>query len=294
MGAGVDGLIARRGQAMMNAGRDAAPGRRMCFFQAWPSGALLNSVEGKPMIGTEAGGSSRREFLGSAGKTARRRPWRGWRSRRCMPARATRSSLPWWAAAAAAPAAATNALSTKNGPIKLVAMADVFENRLQDELRRSDGKQRRRQERLGRSASRRIGILRPRLDFSARPTVHRVRRLQGKPMDCLRPGDVVLLAAPCAFRWVHFSHAIDKGLNVFMEKPITVDGPSTRKMLALANRSARKNLKVGVGLMCGQYDAQGPVKQHIRDGQIGEITYLKTYRLVGPRGVYRAETGGRP
>jgi predicted dehydrogenase len=39
------------------------------------------------------------------------------------------------------------------------------------------------------------------------------------------PGDVVILATPPAFRWVHFSYAIEKGLNVFMEKPVSVDGP---------------------------------------------------------------------
>ena len=83
-----------------------------------------------------------------------------------------------------------------------------------------------------------------------------------KTMECLRPGDIVLLTTPFAFRWVHFSHAIDKGLNVFMEKPTTVDGPSTSKMLALAERSVRKNLKVGVGLMCRHCDARKALLEH--------------------------------
>ena len=46
-----------------------------------------------------------------------------------------------------------------------------------------------------------------------------------RAMDCLRPGDVAIFATPPAFRWVHFTYAIEKGLNVFMEKPVTVDGP---------------------------------------------------------------------
>ena len=50
-----------------------------------------------------------------------------------------------------------------------------------------------------------------------------------KAMDCLKPGDVVILATPPAFRWVHFTYAIEKGLNVFMEKPVTVDGPTTQQ-----------------------------------------------------------------
>ena len=42
----------------------------------------------------------------------------------------------------------------------------------------------------------------------------------------LRPGDVAIFATPPAFRWVHFTYAIEKGINVFMEKPVTVDGPT--------------------------------------------------------------------
>src|SRR5215217_1683938 len=68
-------------------------------------------------------------------------------------------------------------------------------------------------------------------------------------MDCLKPGDVVLLTTPPAFRWPMFQYAISKGLNVFMEKPVTVDGPTTRRMLELGSQSTAKNLKVGVGLM---------------------------------------------
>ena len=59
-----------------------------------------------------------------------------------------------------------------------------------------------------------------------------------KAMDCLKPGDVAIFATPPAFRWVHFGYAIEKGLNVFMEKPVTVDGPSTTKMLE-AGRGVR-------------------------------------------------------
>ena len=31
-----------------------------------------------------------------------------------------------------------------------------------------------------------------------------------KAMDCLRPGDVVILATPPAFRWVHFKYAMER------------------------------------------------------------------------------------
>ena len=57
-------------------------------------------------------------------------------------------------------------------------------------------------------------------------------------MDCLKPGDVAIFATPPAFRWVHFTYAIQKGLNVFMEKPVTVDGPTTAQD-AEAGRGSR-------------------------------------------------------
>ena len=70
-----------------------------------------------------------------------------------------------------------------------------------------------------------------------------------KAMDCLKPGDIAIFATPLAFRWVHFAYAIQKGLHVFMEKPLTADGPTSRRMLKLGEEAAAKNLKVGVGLM---------------------------------------------
>jgi predicted dehydrogenase len=111
-----------------------------------------------------------------------------------------------------------------------------------------------------------------------------------KAMDCLKAGDVVVLTAPVAFRWVHFTYAIAKGLNVFMEKPISLDGPTTRRMLQLAEDAAKKNLKVGVGLMCRHCKARWELYDRIKQGQIGELTTLRSYRLVGPVGF----TGPKP
>src|SRR6266540_2829662 len=122
--------------------------------------------------------------------------------------------------------AAENALTVKNGPIKLVAMADVFPQKLSDSHGKLRGK------------------------FASQVDVPEDRKFIGfdgyrKALDCLKPGDIAILATPPAFRWVHLQYAILKGLHVFMEKPVTVDGPSTRKILALAEEADRKNLKVG-------------------------------------------------
>ncbi len=156
--------------------------------------------------------------------------------------------------------AAENALGVKNGPIKLVAMADVFNSKLSD----SHGKLRQK--------------------FAAQVDVPEDRKFIGfdgyrKALDCLKPGDVAIFATPPAFRWVHFSYAIDKGLNVFMEKPVTVDGPTTRRMLKLGELSVQKNLKVGVGLMIRHCRARQELLNRIQAGQIGDIVAMRAYRM---------------
>ena len=161
--------------------------------------------------------------------------------------------------------AAANATAVKNGPVKLVAMADVFDNRLASSY-----------ERLKKACGDKFDV----------STERKFVGFDGyrKAMDCLRPGDVVILATPPAFRWLHFGHAIDKHINVFMEKPTTVDGPSTRKMLKLADESQKKNLKVGVGLMWRHCEARKELVKRIRDGQLGELLMMRTYRMHGPLG----------
>jgi predicted dehydrogenase len=105
-----------------------------------------------------------------------------------------------------------------------------------------------------------------------------------KAIDVLRPNDVVILGTPPAFRWPQFAYAVEKGVNVFMEKPVTVDGPTSRKMFELGEQSVKKNLKVGVGLMCRHCEARGEMFRRIKDGAIGDITLLRAYRLAGPTG----------
>jgi predicted dehydrogenase len=53
-------------------------------------------------------------------------------------------------------------------------------------------------------------------------------------------------------------------------------------MLALNKRALEKNLKVAVGLMCRHCKARKELLQRIRDGEIGEITMLRAYRMAGP------------
>ena len=165
--------------------------------------------------------------------------------------------------------AAHNALSVKRGPMKLVAMADVFQHRLD----RSFGS-------LSEAHGDKVDV----------PEERRYLGFDGykHAMDQLRPGDVVILTTPPAFRWVHFTYAIEKGLNVFMEKPVTVDGPSSRRMLALGEQAQAKGLKVAVGLMSRHSRALQELHERIRGGELGEIITGRGYRMHGPAAFFRS------
>jgi predicted dehydrogenase len=85
---------------------------------------------------------------------------------------------------------------------------------------------------------------------------------------------------------VHFSYAIKKGLNVFMEKPVTVDGPTSKRMFQLGEEATRKNLKVGVGLMSRHSRALAELAKRVQDGELGEIILERGYRMHGPVGFF--------
>ncbi|NBA88517.1 Gfo/Idh/MocA family oxidoreductase [Emticicia sp. CRIBPO] len=75
--------------------------------------------------------------------------------------------------------------------------------------------------------------------------------------------DVVILTTPPGFRPIHFEEAVRQGKHVFMEKPVATDAPGIRRVLAAAEESKKKNLKVVVGL-----------QRHY------QTSYLETYKRV--------------
>ena len=159
--------------------------------------------------------------------------------------------------------AVADAFAAKGGPVQLVAMADLFEHRLLSSHKHlTEG-------------------------YGAKVNVPREQRFVGfdaykKAIDCLNPGDVVLLTTHAAFRPLHFEYAVAKGVNVFMEKSFATDAPAVRRLLKAAQESERKNLKVGVGFMWRHSPARQETIKRIHDGAIGDVHTLRIYRVHGP------------
>jgi len=214
--------------------------------------------------------SSRREFIKTTGRLAAASALAGVALPRVHAAGSDLIQVALVGCGGRGTGAAGQALSTTSGPMKLIAMVDVFDSRLSssyDNLKQAHG------------------------DKVDVPAERKFIGFDGyqKAMDCLKPGDVVILTTPPAFRWVHFTYAIQKNLNVFMEKPVTVDGPTSVKMFKLGEESVKKNLKVGVGLMCRHCHARRELHDRIKDGQIGDILLLRAYRMHGPAAFFCSE-----
>jgi predicted dehydrogenase len=153
-----------------------------------------------------------------------------------------------------------DALSSQTGPTKLVAMADIFEDRLT---------------RSYKALSEQFG---PRIDVPPE------RRFLGfdayrRAIDCLRPGDVMIQATHAVFRPTHLEYAIGKGVNVFMEKSFAPDPGGTQQILRLGEAAAKKNLKIGCGLMCRHSSARQALIEKISQGALGEIQLVRAYRM---------------
>jgi myo-inositol 2-dehydrogenase/D-chiro-inositol 1-dehydrogenase len=93
--------------------------------------------------------------------------------------------------------------------------------------------------------------------------------------------DVVLLCTPPHFRPDQMTAAVNAGKHVFCEKPVAVDAPGVRKVLAAAKAAKEKNLSVVAGF-CFRYDnSKRECFSRVIDGQIGEINTVYNSRFAG-------------
>jgi predicted dehydrogenase len=151
--------------------------------------------------------------------------------------------------------AAEQALST-SGPVKLVAVADAFEDKAKGAVNA-----------LKNEHKDKVDVTDEKI-FSGFDAYKKV----------IDAGvDLVILATPPGFRPMHFEYAVKQGRNIFMEKPVAVDAPGVRQVLAAAEEAKKKNLKVGVGLQRHHQGAYVETVKRIQDGALGDLILLRVY-----------------
>jgi predicted dehydrogenase len=141
-------------------------------------------------------------------------------------------------------------------PIKLVAMADAFEDRLE-------------------------GSYKPIIEKYGKDKVDvpQERRFVGFDAykKAIAEADVVILASPPGFRPSHFEEAVRQGKQIFMEKPVATDAAGIRKVLAAAEVAKAKKLNVVVGLQRHYQNNYREVMKRIQDGALGDIVGGQVY-----------------
>lgn len=150
--------------------------------------------------------------------------------------------------------AAFQALNTSS-KVKLVAMADAFEDRLTESYKKLSERYK---------------------DAVDVPAERQFVGFEGYK-QAIALADVVLLATPPGFRPMHFEEAVRQSKHIFMEKPVAVDSPGIRRVLAAAEIAKQKKLNVVVGLQRRYQANYRETLQRIQDGAIGDIVGGQVY-----------------
>lgn len=136
--------------------------------------------------------------------------------------------------------------------VRLVAMGDAFEDRLQLSLKTLSETE---------EVAGRIDV----------PEDQRFVGFDAYQKVLATDVDVVLLTTPPHFRPMHLKAAIEAGKHVFAEKPVAVDAPGVHSVLQSCAEAKRRNLSVVSGL-CLRYDGGfRETVSRLHNNAIGEI-----------------------
>ncbi|MBY0586849.1 Gfo/Idh/MocA family oxidoreductase [bacterium] len=140
--------------------------------------------------------------------------------------------------------------------VKILAMADVFADRLKSNL---DSQKTRFPDRVDVPAERQF------IGFDG----------YKKLLEC--DLDYVIFATPPYFRAEQVEAAVQAGKHVFMEKPIGVDPVACKRIMAAGDLAAEKKLTVVTGTQRRHEDCYIEMIKRVRDGALGEILGGQVY-----------------
>ena len=152
--------------------------------------------------------------------------------------------------------AAVQAMNTSGGEVKIVAMADVAQSRIQGAYRTIKDRH-----------NDKVDVPMERM-FAG---LDGYEKLMGT--DC----DLVILATPPGFRPIHFEAAVKAGKHVFMEKPVAADAFGVNQVLKATEEAKKKNLAVAVGLQRRHERKYMETVAKIQDGAIGDLILARAY-----------------
>src|SRR5262249_4643121 len=142
--------------------------------------------------------------------------------------------------------------------VKLVAMGDMFKDKLDDSLTNLKTRQ-------GDEVAKKVAVKAENC-FTGFDAYKKV----------IESGvDVVLLTSPPGFRPIHLKAAIDAGKHVFCEKPMAVDAPGVRSVIETSKKAKEKNLAIVAGFCYRYHNVKRELMKRVHGGDIGKITALQ-------------------
>ncbi len=144
--------------------------------------------------------------------------------------------------------------------IELVAMADLFEDRIAGSLKYL-------------TSRKKLGVDVP--DDKRFIGFDAYKRVLDLDVD------IVLFTTPPGFRPQHVEAAVEAGKHVFMEKPVAVDPVGVRRIIAAGEKAKEKGLAIVAGTQYRHAKQWIDTIAEIHDGRIGEILSGRAYYLTG-------------
>jgi predicted dehydrogenase len=140
--------------------------------------------------------------------------------------------------------------------VKLVAMGDAFDDRLQTSL----------------ATLRKDEKIAGKVDV---PPEHCFVGFDAYRQVLAAGVDVVLLCTPPHFRPLHLKAAVEAGKHIFAEKPVAVDAPGVRSVLATCAEAKKKDLSVVSGLCLRSDNGFRETVKRLHGGAVGEVVTLE-------------------
>jgi predicted dehydrogenase len=140
--------------------------------------------------------------------------------------------------------------------VEIVAMADLFQDRLDDSL-----------ETLRKKLAKNVKVT-PDTCFAGFDAYKKV-------IGC--DVDLVIMAPPPHFRPEHLSAAVEAGRHVFMEKPVAVDPVGVRSIIASSELAEKKGLAIVAGTQRRHQAHYREIIKRIHNGDIGRVVAGQCY-----------------
>lgn len=163
-----------------------------------------------------------------------------------------------------------------DGAVELVAMHDVFQDRIDSSLRKLT------KQKDGSGAKKKK---KNQARFSDRVKVTPERMFTGfdgyKKVLAIDEIDLIITATPPHFRPIHLKAIVEAGKHCFMEKPVAVDPVGIRSIIETSKLAKQKGLAIVAGTQRRHQKHYIDMMKRIHDGDIGEVVGGQCYWNMG-------------